>query len=301
MSIVNLEGAVDMHCHSGPSIYLRKGDVLDISIRAAQAGMRGIVFKSHHIDTSDRCYFVNKIMSEKCEPGETVDFQAFSSIALNDYQGGMNASAVKQCLESGGKVIFMPVIHAAYHATVYGSGGSYKIKSMSTEGQSSAITILDGEGELTDATKEIVLLAKKFKAVIATSHLSPIEQERLISYARDQKVDIIVTHAFWTRDVGLDFYKRMAELGAYIELCATLSFPMSISWNEGHTLQQAIDLFETVGIDSCIISSDAGQPFNPWPHESIQIYAQSLHEYGISEDDLRTMIVQNPKKLLRIK
>ncbi len=300
MSIVNLEGAIDMHCHSGPSIYERKGDVLEISIRAAQAGMGGIVFKSHHIDTSDRCYLVNKIIPEKFDPEDMVNFKAFSSIALNDYQGGLNPVAVKQCLESGGKVIFMPVIHAAYHAKVYGSGGSYKIDSMSTEGKSSEITILDKEGELTDTTKEIVLLVKKFDAVIATSHLSPIEQEKLISYARDQKVDIIVTHAYYTRDCDLDFYVRMAEMGAYIELCACLAFPMSVSWDEDHTLQQAMELFDAVGIDKCIISSDAGQPFNPWPHDAIQLYAQMLHEYGITEDDLRIMIVENPKKLLRI-
>jgi hypothetical protein len=302
MSLISIHDAIDMHCHSGPSLFRRKADALDISLNASKAGMRGIVFKTHFLDSTDRCYFVNRALEEIYGRDEATSFEAFASITLNLYQGGLNVFAVRECLKHGGKIIYMPTIHAANHAEHFGPLGSYRLSSMTSEEPppESGISVLNESGELLEVMKEIVQVVKQFDAVIGTSHLSPVEMETLISYAGKQKVNVVLTHAFVLPHLELDFYKKMSDLGAYIELCSTNAGAVSVALGDGHTLPQAIELIEVVGADKCVISSDAGQPFNPWPHESIQLYAQALHEYGVSEEDLRKMMVENPSKLLRI-
>jgi predicted metal-dependent phosphotriesterase family hydrolase len=44
--------------------------------------------------------------------------------------------------------------------------------------------------------------------------------------------------------------------------------------------------------------SDGGQIHNPWPHEGLRIFAQSLYEKGITQNELETMMVANPKQLM---
>ncbi len=46
-----LKGAVDMHCHSGPSPFPRKMDHVEAAKQAESVGMRAIVVKSHHHPT----------------------------------------------------------------------------------------------------------------------------------------------------------------------------------------------------------------------------------------------------------
>ncbi|MFN8455064.1 MAG: DUF6282 family protein [Anaerolineae bacterium] len=302
MAIIDVRGAIDMHCHSGPAIFKRKGDAREISWRAREAGMRAIVFKAHHIDTSDRAYFINQEFARLFPDQGSEAFQAIGAIALNYYQGGINPFAVKVCLQNGGKMVYMPVLHSAYHASVFGAIGTYGIKSMSTGEKSTlpGLTILGKNEELTQETKEVVALVKEYGAVIGTSHISPQEHEVLIRYAQQQDVPVVVTHAFFLPGVGLDFYEKMAELGAYVELAAVMAFPMAHHQAEGITLKQSVELIEAVGPDRCILSTDAGQPFNPWPHDALQLYAQLLHELGVSEDNLQQMMVENPRKLLKL-
>lgn len=300
MSSISIRGAIDMHCHSGPSLFTRLDDALDISLRAAEVGMRGIVFKTHHLETSDRCYFINRAILEKYGSDESIIFKAIGSIVLNLHHGGLNPLAVRECLSHGGRIVFMPTIHAAYHSEHFGPLGSYKLDSMKSEQPParSAITVLDKDGNLNDATKDIVQVVKEYDAVIGTSHLSPLEWEVLIKYASSQNVKVVVTHILPSIDV--DTYVKMSKLGAYIELCSTNSGAVSIALGDGHTLHQAIDVIEAVGAEKCVISSDAGQPFNPGPHDSMQQYALSLHEFGVSEEKLKIMMVENPRKLLNI-
>ena len=47
-----LDGAVDLHVHPYPSPFPRRLDAAEAAQRAADAGMRAIVVKSHHHDTS---------------------------------------------------------------------------------------------------------------------------------------------------------------------------------------------------------------------------------------------------------
>jgi hypothetical protein len=303
MGIIDVRDAVDLHCHSAPELFQRIGDARTICRRAALAGMRGILFKAHHTATYDRAYFVNAELKRLAdETGQAATFEAFGSITLNHYVGGLNAQAVGAALRQGCKAVFMPSLDAAYHARVFGRTGGFGIPSMTTAevGAASGLTVLDQSGQLTPEITEIVELAVRHQALLGTSHLAPEEQLALADYAVPRGADMVVSHAFFLPGLDLAFCRKMAEKGALIELAATVAFPMSIYQAGGMTLKQALELVRSIGADRCILSTDAGQPFNPWPDEALRIFAQLLHEVGVSERDLYQMMAANPRRLLRI-
>jgi imidazolonepropionase-like amidohydrolase len=44
--------------------------------------------------------------------------------------------------------------------------------------------------------------------------------------------------------------------------------------------------------------SDTGQRHNPMPADALRIFAQSVFESGVSEEDVHTLIAVNPAELL---
>ena len=64
-------------------------------------------------------------------------------------------------------------------------------------------------------------------------------------------------------------------------------------------LEEIRDQIRYVGISSCIVSSDFGQVANPRPIEGFAYYLEKMGSLGFSEDELRVMTHDNPKKLLK--
>ena len=303
MAIIDVRGAIDMHCHSGPAVFQRIGDAREISWRAKQAGMRGILFKAHHTSTYDRAYFVNSEFRRiAAQTGEPLAYEAFGSITLTHYVGGINPRAVAVALEGGCKEVFMPTLDSAHHARLFGGTGAYGIASMVTadSGAGAGLTILDPEGQLTPETREVVALVARHKALLGTSHLAPEEQLALADYAIPGGAALVVTHAYFLPGADLSFYTTMAGKGAVIELCGAAAFPVALHQGGGMTLKQARELIEAVGPHRCVLGTDAGQPFNPWPDEALRLFAQLLHEIGVSEEHLHQMMVANPRRLLHL-
>src|SRR5262249_61933156 len=54
--LVDVAGAVDLHCHPYPDLFPRLADDFDIVRAAPDAGMRGILPQCHHGDTGSRPY-----------------------------------------------------------------------------------------------------------------------------------------------------------------------------------------------------------------------------------------------------
>ena len=46
--------------------------------------------------------------------------------------------------------------------------------------------------------------------------------------------------------------------------------------------------------------SDTGQRHNPMPSEALRVFAQTVFEKGVSEQDVVTMISRNPYDLLEL-
>ena len=49
-----------------------------------------------------------------------------------------------------------------------------------------------------------------------------------------------------------------------------------------------------------MLATDFGQLHHPIPPEGLRMFVQMLLEQGVSADDIRTMIVDNPASLLNL-
>lgn len=294
--MITVENAIDLHVHAGPELFVRRGDAIDFARRARQAGMAAILLKAHHESTASRAQLAERVVR---------GVRVFGSITLNRFVGGFNPFAVGAALEMGAKAVFMPTMHSQEHIKEFGPG-TYGLSDMTVSddlsgaGQEEGLTVLDKNGELTSNVKTIVSLIHKHNAFLASSHLSTREIEILVEECRVIGTRIVITHAFHVPRGDADFYGRMARKGAFVEIAANTSYP--IAWHQGHamSLQQAADLIEMVGPEKAVISTDAGQPFAPWPADILEAFVNSLSSVGVSEEALRHMMTISPRELLAV-
>ena len=114
--MLTLKGFYDLHIHSAPAPFVRIGDSADIARWCAEAGMAGIVIKSHFESTVSKAYHARLAVRD-----DYPDFQVFSGIALNRGVGGVNPGAVELALQQGAKVVWLPTLDAANHAAAFGA------------------------------------------------------------------------------------------------------------------------------------------------------------------------------------
>ena len=295
MPILSAEGFLDTHVHTGPAPFHRLGDTIDIAGWCADAGMSGIVVKSHFEATITKVYHARK---------EHPDFPVYAGIALNRGVGGINPLAVEQALKQDARFVWMPTIDAVNHVRVFGAAGSFgKIGSgsyaenKSTRGEDGLYSVLDG-GKLTTEAKDVVDLIVEFDAVLATGHMSKEEIYALVEYGLEKKLSkIIITHPeMQCPDLDIATQVELAGQGCMMEYCAINCMPMF----QSVTSEQMIEAIGAVGVDHAIIATDSGQPFSPKTPDMFRMFAQVLHEKGVAIDDISKMAIQNPARLLGV-
>ncbi len=104
--LIDVTGAVDMHCHPHPDLFPRLADDLEVVQHAGQVGLRAVMIKCHSEPTVSRAY-----LAEKISPG----VQVFGGIVLNRSVGGINPAAAEAALRLGAKEVWMPTVDARYH------------------------------------------------------------------------------------------------------------------------------------------------------------------------------------------
>jgi hypothetical protein len=290
--MIDMNGVVDTHIHAGPELFRRIGDGVEIAALCREAGLRAVAFKAHHESTVGWVHYIRQMID---------GIHIFGGICLNEYVGGINPAAVLCALKMGGKFVWMPTMHAAYHIEVFGKG-TYGIRSMTVEGETgnTGIRILEPDGNLCQEIVEIVDMVVEHNAIIGTCHLYPQEIEALVDLATSKGAKIMITHPYHFPREPFEWYKGLTDKGAYLEITAVTAFPMAIHQGRGITLEQSKELIELCGADKCIMASDAGQPFNPWPHEALRLYATLLSNVGVEDSVLKTIMVDNPSRLLGI-
>ena len=97
---------------------------------------------------------------------------------------------------------------------------------------------------------------------------------------------------------SVDDMKEILDLGATF---------LEHTWNDvtrqvSHPLQISVlfDVIKAVGPAHCIMSTDAGQWLNPPAAQQMGIYIKEALKSGISAQDVRRMVSDNPAKILGI-
>jgi hypothetical protein len=285
-----LQDAIDIHLHTGPSLFPRLMDATETAISARSAGLRGIVIKNHHISTVDRGYFVEKSIPE---------IDVFGGINLNYSSGGLNPFAVDSALKLGAKIIWMPSVDAYNHSIHFGELGKYgaRLNYNKPEIYNSVngIKILDIDGRLKPKVEKILDLVSDQNAVIGTSHLDVSESKVLVKEATKRNIKVVVNHVgFVTASLSIEDQRWLAKQGAFLELCYS---SLSPAWG-CISINKVVDMLREVGAEHYILASDLGQLHNPSPPEGLRIYIMLLLERGLKPEEIKVMVKDNPEMLL---
>ena len=288
-----LEGAYDLQVHVGPDVIARRIDDIDCAKEFLARGMRGFVLKSHYIQTGERAQVVTKAV-----PGARV----FGALTLNHSVGGLNPVAVELAGRSGCKIVWMPTVDAANETAGRLDGGNTKLpfwakiqRELAAEGIAPPpLSVVDASGSLIDAARRCLERIAKHNMILATGHLGRAEIFALVREARDMGVKkVVVTHAeFPSQNLTGDEQKELADLGAIVEHCFTTTYTNKAPW------EAAFANIRKTGISRTILSTDLGQTINPPVAEGFGMFAQKLLDAGFSAEDVRTMAVTIPTRLV---
>lgn len=281
-----LSGAIEFHVHTAPDVVPRLWDDLQLVQAAEAAGLRAVVLKNHVFPTGDRAGIAQTTVQE---------LEVFGGVVLNQAIGGLNPQAVEVMsrLPGGqGKVVWLPTIDAAYHRQTFGQG-------------TGGIEVLEGD-RLVPELETILYSVRDRQLVLATGHVSPQEVLAVVCRARELGIEkLLITHAMAeVPGLNLEQMKRLAELGAYLELdyVNTLMGPNAAdpahrAWRNV-SLEEMAAVIQEIGAQHFILSTDLGRPHDPNPIQGYQAFIEGLHNQGISEADLAVMTQDNPAHLL---
>ena len=280
------DGAVDLHVHCAPSFFARWGDGLDVVRACETARMAAVLLKAHEGATYDGAAVLDRLSS-------TVRVRG--GIVLNRYVGGLNPAAVEAALRLGGRCVWFPTLDADAHARAFGSTGAYPAQRGGIESPS-GIRVLDDAGRCVPEALEVLALAADHDVLVATGHLSGAEVVELQRCAVAAGVRrFLVQHpCFPVPALSADELEPLVHAGAAVELTY---LGISPRWQTS-TIAEAAALLDRFGGERVVVSSDAGQDHSPAPPEALRGFAQSLHEHGVPEAELRKALVDTPSRLL---
>jgi hypothetical protein len=290
-SIENIvKNAIDLHFHVGPEVIPRKYNPYTLAKNMfGKIGKVGI--KSHCFSTVSWAKAINDILKENFLIG---------SVTLNQFCGGMN----EHCIYAAAKIsnapfiVWFPTIHAENF--LKRSNEEFRkewVKDPNFTPRKSVeikpVKIVKN-GELTEETINVLQTIKEFDCILATGHISWEEAKIVVEEAVKMGIKrIIITHPIYQLiDMPVEIQKELAQKGAFIEHCYSMHLIDNIP------MDKIAEQIKAVGSEKCIISSDVGQVFSPDPDMALKVFATELIKRGITEKELETMLIENPRKLI---
>jgi len=278
-----LAGAIDMHVHTAPDQIERWGTDPDVARAARDAGMDGVVIKSHVVPTMDRAAVTNELLGEEL---------LYGGIALNGAVGGLNSEAVTVALNQGARVVWLPTVWNAHHARIARAEPVDVLAGFTVPGPDAELRI-EQDGAVTGAVAEIINLVAEHDAVLATGHSSPAAIETVVEAGADAGATVVVTHPFFhVVDLPIETQHRLAEMGAVLEFCA-----FSLQNSPEHSIDRIVDAVDRIGAESCVLATDFGQVDNP-PVEGFARCLDDLLDAGLDRATLEQLVQGTPARLL---
>ncbi len=284
-----LEGAWDIHVHAAPSLFPRAADAFELVRLCRDAGMGGVVLKSHHGSSVE----VAALARERY-----TDIEVYGGVTLNNFTGGLNPSTVECALALGGRIVWLPTIHARHHVERFaGKAMSSAHASHASLGAGKGLTVLDRSGELLPEARTVIDLVADRGAVLATGHLSPREVLAIHGYAREERpsLQLLVDHVFFTvPSLSIDEVRELIDDRTWFELSYYSVSPLA----RATTPAQVASAVAALPDAKWVLVSDTGQVGNPLSPDALARYCQELAVAGVPEDELARMVVDRPRRLI---
>ena len=288
-----LKGAVDLHCHSGPSVMPRDLDHIEALQEAAAVGMKGILFKDHYYSATP----VTELLQQHYQ---STGVTLMSGVPLNNPIGNFNVHAVDHGFKLGARLVWMPTFSAANHIAHHKKDKDFHKKFPTTKEkmlEPQPLSVLDERGKLKDEVKIILDLIAENDAVLSAGHLHISEIWPLFEEAEARGVKRrLVNHPTYLIDASLEDIRTLSNQGVYLEHSTCMFVPGSkFQFFDAENLRTVI---EAGTVERTILGSDLGQVGNPRPVAGFRHVIGMCLDVGYSEDQVRQMISRNACSLM---
>lgn len=281
-----LVGAMDLHCHSGPSAMPRMLNHVEAIRQAEEAGLRAILFKDHFYSVTPVVALLNETMELKIE--------LLSGVPLNNASGGLNPYAVEHGFKLGARIVWMPTISAANHIR-----HSHRAQVLPTKEKMMtprALTVVDDYGRLLDEVKLILDQIAEYDGILSAGHLHISEIWPLFAEAKQRGVTrLLVNHPNFLIGASYTDMRDLVNMGAYLEHSSCMWAGVQ---GKNYTAEGLDQLIKAGGIDRTIIGSDLGKVGNPAPVDGFRHVIGMLIALGYSDADIRKMVGENAARLI---
>ena len=286
-----LKGAIDIQCHSGPSVMPRCLDHIDALEEASSVGMRALLFKDHYYSATP----ITELLKGRYAH---LNVEMLSGVPLNNTTGGLNPYAVDHGLKLGARLVWMPTFSAANHIR-----NNHRKQMLATKEPMlppTMLTVVDDKGALKDEVKFILDQIAERDAVLSAGHLHISEIWPLFDEAKKRGVKRrLVQHPTYTIGATLADIKELTTGGAFVEhsLCMFIDESRFKHWT-GDELKEMI----TAGsVDQTILGSDLGQIKNPTPVTGFKAVIRLCISLGYTDTEIRKLTGDNAARLMGIK
>ena len=289
-----IEGGYDLHVHCAPDYYPRGFDDFELVREMDQLGMAGAVPKCHQAETATRAWLTNKYAGAQA--------QLFGSICMNDYVGGLNPVALEAAIGLGIKYVWMPTKHAQNEQ-------DHLPENMRTHG----IRILDENGALLPVVHDLLDLIGQHDLTVGTGHMATDECVAFCKEARRRGIRTVLTHPESpTIKHPMAVQKMLAELGVFIEEEYIINVECQplvkrdvdrpdLDMNFNMSIAKAAAYIREIGVEHCLLVSDAALPDYPSSSASIYAFAKGLiYAEGFTVDEVQTLTRRVPEQVLGI-
>lgn len=286
-----LVGAIDMHCHSGPSVMPRMIDHIEALEEASAAGMKALLFKDHFYSATP----VTELLSVHFRH---LNVTMLSGVPLNDAAGGLNPYAVDHGLKLGARLVWMPTFSAANHIRHNRRG--HLLPTSTPMKRPRMLTVVDEDGRIKDEVKEILDQIAEFDAVLSAGHLHISEIWPLFEEAEARGVQRrLVQHPTYTIGATHADIRELTEGGAFVEHSLCMFIPESrFQYYPSDELKAAID---AGGTEQTILGSDLGQVDNPTPVSGFRAVIRLCLELGFDDPTIRGLVGGNAARLIGLR
>ena len=288
-----LIGAVDLHCHSGPSVMPRCIDHIQVMKEGAAAKMKAILIKDHY-------YSATPVTELLMNHFQELGVQMLSGVPLNNSTGGINRFAVDHGIKLGAKLIWMPTFSSRNHIAHHKSDKDFEKKFPTTKEKMLTpveLGVLDDNGRLLDEVKFILDMIAEADIVLSGGHLHISEIFPLFEEAKKRGVKkLLVNHPSYLIDATEDEMRELVTMGAYLEHSMCMFVPGSKF--HFYSPKNLDNLIKAGTVDRTIRGSDLGQVGNPTPIEGFKNVIATCLDLNYSQTDIKKMISGNASDLL---
>jgi hypothetical protein len=291
-----VRGAFDLHVHVGPDVIARRIDDVSLARRFRELGLAGFALKSHYVPTAERAAVVRAAVPEVA---------AIGAIALNRAVGGLNPLAVEIAAREGARIVWLPTVDAPGETAgrtpprpgaKLPAWASMQLELRGLGMEIEPVPVVDDRGRPLEEARAVLEVVSRHDMVLATGHLGRDEIFAMVDAAFRQGVrQVVVTHPeFPSQNLSIEDQRELAARGALLERCFTTPHTGKCTW------ERWLEATRAVGPEHSMLSTDLGQRANPPVEDGLALMADRLLEAGFTEADVRTMAVDNTRRVAEV-